>query len=57
MLTLPNIPTDVRGRLEFAAAKRAVLVDALWRLYPLVINPVMVDTARVEATVRRTANG
>ena len=53
LLTLQDISEDSRRRLERAAGKRALLVDDNWRLYPSVISPKFVDTARVEARLRR----
>lgn len=53
LLTLPGIDADLRRRLERAAVKEALLVDALWRLYPQVQDEGFLTRARVEASLRR----
>lgn len=53
LLTLPALPDDLRARLEHAALRYALLVDALWRLYPTVLDEDLLNRARVEARLRR----
>lgn len=53
LLTLPTLSTDLRQRFERAAGREALLVDALWRLYPAVLDPEFINRARVEARLRR----
>jgi hypothetical protein len=52
LLTLPTLPDELRGRLESAAARHALAVDALWRLYPRILDPDLIKRARVEARLR-----
>ncbi|MGA7982196.1 MAG: hypothetical protein WCA32_18495 [Chromatiaceae bacterium] len=53
LLTLPGLPRDVRRVLEREAAQHALVVDALWRLYPEVLDQSLLSRARVEARLRR----
>ena len=53
LLTLPGIDDRRRERLERQAVRDPLLVDALWRLYPKVLNPGLLRRARVEAQLRR----
>jgi hypothetical protein len=53
LLTLPGLNEDTRRRLEASAVRHALVVDDLWRLYPEVLAPGLVDQARVEARLRR----
>ena len=55
LLTLPGLPDLVRRDLEAKAVHHALLVDALWRLYPRVLDPELIQRARVEARLRRSA--
>lgn len=55
LLTLPDLPDPVRRDLETVAAHHALLVDALWRLYPRVLDPALIQRARIEARLRRAA--
>lgn len=55
LLTLPDLPDPLRSDLEAKAARHALLVDALWRLYPRILDPELVRRARVEARLRRAA--
>ena len=55
LLTLPGLPDPLRRDLEANAAHHALLVDALWRLYPRVLDPGLVQRARIEARLRRAA--
>jgi hypothetical protein len=52
LLTLPDLDDARRAALEQAAARRAPLVDQLWRLYPRLADPEVVRRARVEAKLR-----
>jgi len=54
LLTLPMLDDARRRALEREAARDAVLVDRLWRLYPRVLDPELVRRARVEARLRAT---
>ena len=53
LLALASLDDALRARLEPAAARHALLVDALWRLYPRVLAPGLLNRARVEARLRR----
>lgn len=53
LLTLSGLDEALRARLERAAQRHAVLVDALWRLYPQILDPEVINRARVEARLRR----
>lgn len=55
LLTLPDLPDPVRGDLEAKAVHHALLVDALWRLYPRVLDSELIKRARIEARLRRSA--
>jgi hypothetical protein len=55
-LTLPDMPDSLRHRLEEAAKRNAMLVEAQHRLYPRVLNPSWIDAARVEARLRAAAS-
>jgi hypothetical protein len=55
LLTLPGLPDPLRRDLEAKAAHHALLVDALWRLYPRVLDLELVRRARIEARLRRAA--
>jgi hypothetical protein len=55
LLTLPGLSDAQRNRFENAARARPMDVDALFRLYPKVLNPGLLKAIRVEARMRRTA--
>lgn len=55
LLTLPDLPDPVRQDLEAKAVHHALLVDALWRLYPRVLDSELIKRARIEARLRRAA--
>ncbi|MGE5154064.1 MAG: hypothetical protein ACM3ST_08620, partial [Bdellovibrio bacteriovorus] len=55
LLTLPELPDATRRDLEAKAAHHALLVDALWRLYPRILDPDLIKRARIEARLRRSA--
>lgn len=55
LLTLPGLPDPVRQDLEAKAVHHALPVDALWRLYPRVMDPQLIQRARIEARLRRSA--
>ncbi len=52
LLTLPRLSDDLRRALEPQAARYALVVDALWRLYPRVLDEVLIKRARIEARLR-----
>lgn len=53
LLALPDLDEASRAHLERAALRQALLVDALWRLYPRIVDPELINRARVEAKLRR----
>lgn len=53
LLTLSKLDDATRGWLEREARRQALLVAAHYRLYPKVMQREMIDTARVEARLRR----
>lgn len=55
LLTLHGLSDDTRAALESAARQRAAVVDALWLLYPRILDRSLIDAARVEARLRRAA--
>jgi hypothetical protein len=55
LLTLPGLDDPTRDRLEHAARGQALAVAGLFRLYPKILNPGLIDAARVEARLRRAA--
>ena len=55
LLLLPITDTGQRSRLEQQARSRAELVADLYRLYPNVVQPELIEQARVEARLRRAA--
>jgi len=52
-LTLPSLDDALRRQLEGQAVHRALLVDAIWRIYPKMLDQDLVNRARVEARLRR----
>ena len=55
LLALPGLDEATRHDLEREAVRHATLVDAIWRLYPRVIDDRLLKQARVEASLRRAA--
>jgi hypothetical protein len=55
LLTLPGLSDEERQGLESAAVRHAPALDALWRLYPRILDPDLIRRARVEARLRRVA--
>lgn len=55
LLTLPELTDVLRRDLEQAACRQALQMSAQHRLYPRVLQPQMLNTARVEAQLRRSA--
>lgn len=55
LLTLDTLGEATRRELEQAARLQALQMDDHHRLYPRVLQPELLDTARVEARLRRTA--
>jgi len=53
LLGLQQLPSTRRRRLELAARKFPLQVAALWRIYPCIVNPSILISARVEARMRR----
>lgn len=54
LLTLPSLDTETRRTLEREARRHALLVNALWRLYPRIIDEGLITQARVEARLRQS---
>jgi hypothetical protein len=57
LLTLTALSDSERRRLEQVAGRRAVELASLHRLLPRVIDPTIIEAARVEARLRRAATG
>lgn len=55
LLTLQGLGDVTRARVERDACAQAVALDALYPLYPRVIDHERLDAARVEARLRRAA--
>lgn len=55
LLTLHGLSDATRSELESAARHQAVVVDALFPLYPRILDRALIDAARVEARLRRAA--
>lgn len=55
LLTLHSLSDTTRARLETAARSQAEAVDALFQLYPRILDRSLIDAARVEARLRRAA--
>lgn len=56
LLTLQSLDDTTRSSLEHAARANAALVDGQFRLYPSVINDDLLESARVESRIRRSAD-
>jgi hypothetical protein len=56
LLTLPDLSTASRERLERAARRQALAVHTEHRLYPEVVNPELINAALVEAMLRAAAS-
>lgn len=54
LLTLQNLPDELRMDLERKAARRAAVVASCWRFYPKIIDRKIIDAARVEARIRHS---
>ena len=57
LLTLAGLAPSKRGALERAAGRQALLVHALHRLYPEIVNKEVINKALVEATLRHAEAG
>ena len=55
LLTLQGLGDATRARIERDACAQAVALEALYPLYPRVVDRALVDAARVEARLRRAA--
>lgn len=55
LLTLQSLDDSTRSALEHAARTNAALVDGQFRLYPRVINGELLESARVESRMPRSA--
>jgi hypothetical protein len=55
LLTLHGLGDQTRAALEVAARRQAEAVDALFPLYPRILDRGLMDAARVEARLRRAA--
>jgi hypothetical protein len=53
LLLLQNLDAAARRRFERLATSRALSVDQQYRLYPLIVDEAAINTARVEAALRR----
>ncbi len=54
LLTWDGLSRADRSRLEAAACHDALALDAMYPLYPMVINQSLLDSARVQARLRRS---
>lgn len=54
LLTLQNISDQTRQGLEQQATAYALEVDSLWVLYPKILSDIFLNTARVEAKLRKS---
>ena len=54
LLLLPNLDHNTRSRYELSARKQALIVEQQYRLYPQIIDPAAINTARVEAMLRNS---
>jgi len=55
LLTLHSLSDRTRARLEAQARQQALAVDALFQLYPRILDRGLVEAARVEARLRHAA--
>jgi hypothetical protein len=55
LLALQGLGDPTRAALEAAARRQAQAVDALFQLYPRILDRSLIDAARVEARLRRAA--
>jgi hypothetical protein len=55
LLVLQGLGDPTRAALEAAARRQAEAVEALFRLYPRILDRSLIDAARVEARLRRAA--
>jgi hypothetical protein len=55
LLALDGLSDATRGRLERLGRSRALDLAALWRLYPKIIHPELLASARVEAAIRQAS--
>ena len=55
LLTLHGLSDSTRAGLEQVARRQAEAVDALFPLYPRILDRNLIDAARVEARLRRAA--
>jgi hypothetical protein len=53
LLLLQNLNAPARRHFERLATSRALGVDKLYRLYPVILDEAAIKAARVEATLRR----
>jgi hypothetical protein len=56
LLMIDGLPRAVRQRLEQAACEYVFDVERFYRLYPEVVDQSLLNTARVEARMRRAAS-
>lgn len=54
LLLLPTLDPDTRVLYEKSARKQALIVDQQYKLYPEIIDKSAINTARVEAMLRRS---
>jgi hypothetical protein len=54
LLQLDHLSEDLRRQLEVSAAKQAMAMDKLHRLYPYMLDEGVLSAARVEAAMRRS---
>lgn len=54
MLLRPDLPERVRRQMERQASKQALALDEQQRLYPDVLDEALINSARVEAMMRRS---
>ena len=57
LLTLQELSDATRARVEHDACTQAAALDALYPLYPRIIDHARVEAARVEARLRQAATG
>jgi hypothetical protein len=55
LLTLAGLSDASRSRLEQLGRRHALALAALWRLYPKIVHPELINSARVEADIRLAA--